>query len=107
MVLVDLLGLTSCPAGVSLPQALTIPAMSLGGVLCTLDNDPDGAGIVAMSLSENGSTADVNMIPTGGDGLAGTTGLDQPAVGNLFGANFVVVDNNVCQSGRLEVTVLR
>ena len=82
-------------AVISLSQALAISAASPGGVLYSLDNDARGAMIVAMSLSSNGTIVDTNMISTGGKGLIGTTGPGQPPVGNLFGADSVVVEDNV------------
>ncbi len=82
-------------AVIPLSQALAIPATSPGGVLYSLDNDARGAMIVAMSLSSNGTIVDTNMISTGGKGLVGTTGPGQPPVGNLFGADSVVVEDNV------------
>jgi hypothetical protein len=60
-----------------------------------LNNDPNGASIISAAVNRNGSLSSPTVTTTGGKGLAAIVGQGQPGVGSLFGANSVVVENNV------------
>lgn len=77
----------------SLSQAY--PAKYGTSVIYTLDNNPNGASIIAMKISENRTVSSRVMTPTGGRGLSGVTGPGQPNVGSLFGSDAVVVADDV------------
>ena len=76
-------------------QALAIRQAGLAGVLYTLDNNPAGASIAAMGLSENGTIMGTMLTPTGGNGSNGVVAPGQPAVGSTFGAHSVVAEDGV------------
>ena len=77
-----------------LSQALAL-TRTFDGAIYTLFNNPDGASIIAMSISNNGSISSAVRTSTGGRGLSGITGPGQPAVGSLFGSDAVTVGDNV------------
>lgn len=65
------------------------------GVIYTLDNDPNGASIIAVKADQDGTLSSPTMTSTGGKGLAGVTGPGQPGVGALFGSDAIVVEDDV------------
>jgi hypothetical protein len=60
-----------------------------------LNNYPNGASIISAAVNQNGSLSSPAVTRTGGKGLAAIVGQGQPGVGSLFGADSVVVEDNV------------
>ena len=80
----------------SLSQAAPTVQNATFGTLYTLDNNPDYAVIIAMSISENGTIFGPRVsTKTGGKGLSGLTETGQPNVGTTFGSHAIVSEDNV------------